>query len=155
MIAIHQQQSCTIIAKPQHRFRQIDSSASTGRVGNATRKNRGLYWEVLYPLFTSDRRGKGQTLFVNSLIDMVKCPHTITLTIKKSGVEMEDSVIENLKTICLCKNIKKGTILKAIHRGCHTVEAINRKLRTGSGDCNGEKCHPKIKAMIEEFLKKG
>ena len=66
---------------------------------------------------------------------------------------MEDPVIENLKSICLCKNIKKGTILKAIHGGLHTVEGINRKLGTGSGDCKGERCGPKIKGMIEEFLK--
>ncbi|MDO8445904.1 MAG: (2Fe-2S)-binding protein [Deltaproteobacteria bacterium] len=65
---------------------------------------------------------------------------------------MEDPVIENLKTICLCKNIKKGTILNAIHGGYHTVEAVNRKLGTGSGDCKGERCGPKIKEMIESLL---
>lgn len=65
---------------------------------------------------------------------------------------MEDPVIENLKTICLCKNIKKGTILKAIHGGCHTVDAVNRKTGTGSGDCKGERCGPKIKETIESFL---
>lgn len=65
---------------------------------------------------------------------------------------MEDPVIENLKTICLCKNIKKGTILKAIHGRCYTVDAVNRKLGTGSGDCKGERCGPKIKEMIESFL---
>ncbi|MBI5048644.1 MAG: (2Fe-2S)-binding protein [Deltaproteobacteria bacterium] len=68
---------------------------------------------------------------------------------------MEDTVIENLKTICLCKSIKKGTILKATHRGYHTVEAINRKLGAGSGDCKGERCRSKIKLMIEECLNKG
>ena len=68
---------------------------------------------------------------------------------------MGDPVIENLKTICLCKNIKKGTILKAVHGGCHTMDAVNKKLGTGSGDCKGERCGPKIKEMIEEFLKKG
>ncbi len=68
---------------------------------------------------------------------------------------MEDPVIENLKTICLCKNIKKGTILNTIHGGCHTIYAVNRKLVTGSGDCKGERCGPKIKEIIEEFVKKG
>ncbi len=67
---------------------------------------------------------------------------------------MEDPVIENLKTICLCKNIKKGTILKAIYGGSCTVDAVNKKLGSGSGDCKGERCGPKIKEMIEEFLKK-
>ena len=57
--------------------------------------------------------------------------------------------------VCKIARFLIAILRKAIHRRCHTVEAINRKLGTGSGDCNGERCHPKIKAMIEEFLKKG
>lgn len=64
---------------------------------------------------------------------------------------MKDPVIENLKSICLCKNIKKGTILRAIHGGCRTVAEVNRKMGTGRGDCKGERCGPKIREMIEEF----
>lgn len=67
---------------------------------------------------------------------------------------MEDPIIENLKTICICKNIKKGTILKAIHGGSSTVEAVNRKTGAGSGDCKGERCGPKIREIIEEFIEK-
>jgi len=69
--------------------------------------------------------------------------------------DMEDPLIESLKTICLCKNIKKGTILKAIQGGCHTVDSVNRKTGAGSGDCKGERCGPRIKEMIESFLKQG
>lgn len=64
---------------------------------------------------------------------------------------MKVSIIENLKTVCLCKNIKKGTLLKAIHGGCRTVEEVNRKVGTGRGDCKGERCGPKIRDMIKEF----
>jgi len=65
---------------------------------------------------------------------------------------MEDSIIDNLKTVCLCKNIKKGALIKAIHGGCRTVEEANRKVGTGRGDCKGERCSPKIREMIKEFL---
>lgn len=64
---------------------------------------------------------------------------------------MEDPIIENLKTVCLCKNIKKGTLLRAIHGGCRTVEEINRKVGTGSGDCKGRRCGPKIMEMVKNL----
>lgn len=64
---------------------------------------------------------------------------------------MKVSIIENLKTVCLCKNIKKGTLLRAVHGGCRTVEEVNRKVGIGSGDCKGVRCGPKIGEMIEEF----
>ena len=68
---------------------------------------------------------------------------------------MEAPIIENLKTVCICRNIKKGTILKAIKEGSLSVEAVNRKTGVGRGDCKGERCGPKIREMIEEFQKKG
>ena len=64
---------------------------------------------------------------------------------------MEDpnrAIIENLTTICLCKNIKKGTILNAVRSGCRSAEEVNRKLGSGSGDCKGERCQAKIKALV-------
>lgn len=67
---------------------------------------------------------------------------------------MKGSIIENLKTVCLCKSIKKGTLLRAIHGGCRTVEEVNRKTGTGSGDCKGVRCGPKIREMIGEFEKR-
>ncbi len=64
---------------------------------------------------------------------------------------MEDSIIDNLKTVCLCKNIKKGTVIKSIHSGCRTLEEVNRKVGTGSGDCKGTKCGPKIREIIKSL----
>lgn len=68
---------------------------------------------------------------------------------------MEGTVIENLKTVCLCKNIKKGTLLRAVHGGCRTMEEVNRKVGSGSGDCKGVRCGPKIMEMIEKFSSMG
>ena len=61
-----------------------------------------------------------------------------------------NEIIENLKTICLCKNVKRGTIVKAILSGCSSAGEVNRKLGTGSGNCKGERCQPKIIALIKE-----
>ncbi len=60
-------------------------------------------------------------------------------------------VIEGFKVICLCRSVKKNSILKAIKEGCVTVDAINKKLRTGSGDCQGERCQHKIKQIVNEL----
>lgn len=65
--------------------------------------------------------------------------------------EKNQQIIENFKTICLCKNIKKGTIIKAIQSGCTTVEMVNAKLGSGSGDCQGERCQDKIREIVESF----
>ena len=60
-------------------------------------------------------------------------------------------VIEGFKVICLCKSIKKSSILKAIKDGCVTVDAINKKLGSKSGDCKGERCQHKIKQILSEL----
>lgn len=65
----------------------------------------------------------------------------------------ERHIIESFKVICLCKSIKKGTIMKAVREGCTTVEDVNRKLNSGSGDCGGERCQEKIKILVEELTK--
>lgn len=61
----------------------------------------------------------------------------------------QNQLIENYKVICLCRSIKKGTILKAIKDGCKSVEDINRKLGAGGGDCNGERCQEKIGEIVK------
>ncbi|MBE9504183.1 MAG: (2Fe-2S)-binding protein [Proteobacteria bacterium] len=62
----------------------------------------------------------------------------------------EQHVIESFKVICLCKSVKKGSILKAIKEGCTNLSDINRKLGTGSGDCHGERCQDKIRQILNE-----
>ena len=61
-----------------------------------------------------------------------------------------NQIIDNLKVICLCKSIKKGTILKTIKNGASTLQQINSKLGSGSGDCKGERCQGKIQQIIDE-----
>lgn len=70
-------------------------------------------------------------------------------------MDENNQVIENLKVICLCRNIKKGTILKAIAKGASTLKEVNRDLGSGSGDCKGERCQAKINGIVKEQLAKG
>ena len=59
-------------------------------------------------------------------------------------------IIENLKVICLCRNIKRGTIVRAVREGSTTVEEIKGKLGTGNGDCKGERCLEKVREIIKD-----
>ena len=70
-------------------------------------------------------------------------------------MDENNQVIENLKVICLCRNIKKGTILKAISKGASTLKEVNRDLGSGSGDCKGERCQAKINGIVKEQRGKG
>ncbi len=61
-----------------------------------------------------------------------------------------NQIIENLKTICLCKNVKRGSIFKAVKDGCDSLKKVNKKLGTGSGNCKGERCQGKIADLIKD-----
>ncbi|MDH3972997.1 MAG: (2Fe-2S)-binding protein [Deltaproteobacteria bacterium] len=68
--------------------------------------------------------------------------------------DKNQQIIENFKVICLCKSIKKGTIIKAVQSGCTTLEMVNAKLGSGSGDCQGERCQDKIREIVEKIVGK-
>ena len=70
-------------------------------------------------------------------------------------MDENNQIIENFKVICLCRNIKKGTILKAIAKGASTLKEVNRALGSGSGDCKGERCQAKINEIVKEQRGKG
>lgn len=55
--------------------------------------------------------------------------------------------------VCICKGIKLSTVLPALE-GCETVQDVNRKAGTGSGGCGGERCGPRIKALLRKMAEK-
>jgi bacterioferritin-associated ferredoxin len=55
--------------------------------------------------------------------------------------------------ICLCKAIPRKRFTAAIKSGATSVEEINKIVGSGAGDCKGERCHPVIKQLINDFLK--
>lgn len=59
-------------------------------------------------------------------------------------------IIDNLKIICQCNGIKKGTFKKVIADGGDTISKIHHLTRAGSGSCGGKRCGPRLKKMLEQ-----
>ena len=62
----------------------------------------------------------------------------------------EQEIIEGLKPVCICKGIKKKTILEKIKAGLTTVDELKRATGAGSGPCKGERCTPRILGCLRE-----
>ncbi|MFB0971915.1 MAG: FAD-dependent oxidoreductase, partial [Neofamilia sp.] len=58
------------------------------------------------------------------------------------------------RVICRCENITEGEIVDAIHRnaGATTVDGIKRRVRPGSGRCQGGFCAPKVMEILAREL---
>ncbi len=54
------------------------------------------------------------------------------------------------RVVCICKGINLGKVLKGIE-GCETVEDVNRSVGTGSGGCQGQRCSPRIRVLLEKI----
>jgi len=59
------------------------------------------------------------------------------------------SIIDGFKVICICRSIRKRTILKAIKKGCKTAGEINEKTGSGKGDCQGSRCQDKVRGLLD------
>ena len=61
------------------------------------------------------------------------------------------------RIICRCENITEGEIVDAIHRkaGATTVDGIKRRVRPGSGRCQGGFCQPRVIEILARELNKG
>jgi len=66
--------------------------------------------------------------------------------------------------ICRCEEISKGEVINALRRNikCDTIDGVKRRIRTGSGRCQGSFCGPQILDIIAsekrlplQFVKKG
>jgi len=54
--------------------------------------------------------------------------------------------------VCICKGISLGKVLQGLE-GCETVEEVNRKTGCGTGGCEGQRCGPKIRALLHQKKK--
>ena len=52
--------------------------------------------------------------------------------------------------ICQCEKITRAEILEAIRRGAATVEGVKRRVGTGMGRCQGNRCKWKIAKILKE-----
>ena len=53
------------------------------------------------------------------------------------------------RVVCICKGINLGRVLKGLE-GSETVADVNSRVGTGSGGCQGERCGPRIKVLLEK-----
>lgn len=76
---------------------------------------------------------------------------------KLSDEEKQRAVANNPlygKVICRCETVTEGEIIDAIHRPCgaKTVDAIKRRVRAGTGRCQGGFCGPRVTAILAREL---
>lgn len=62
----------------------------------------------------------------------------------------EQEIIEGLKVICKCRNIRKSVFLKHIKAGIKTVSELKKATGAGSGTCKGKECTPRIEELLRE-----
>ncbi|UCD65438.1 MAG: (2Fe-2S)-binding protein [Deltaproteobacteria bacterium] len=59
-------------------------------------------------------------------------------------------LLQNEK-ICICKGIPRKRIMEVIKSGSSSLQEINRIVGSGSGDCKGERCGPKIEELLDAY----
>ena len=75
------------------------------------------------------------------------------------SAEEQDSIIKENPlyghVICRCETVTEAEIVEAIHRpaGARTVDGIKRRVRPGSGRCQGGFCEPHVLQILSRELK--
>ncbi|MBW2471423.1 MAG: (2Fe-2S)-binding protein [Deltaproteobacteria bacterium] len=59
-------------------------------------------------------------------------------------------LLQNEK-ICICKGIPRKFFSEAIRKGASSLAEVNTIVGSGSGDCKGERCGPKIEELLAEY----
>jgi bacterioferritin-associated ferredoxin len=59
------------------------------------------------------------------------------------------------ETICICKGIPRKRFMEVIKQGASSLSEVNRIVGSGSGDCKGERCGPKIERLLAQYLATG
>ena len=62
----------------------------------------------------------------------------------------EAEIIDGLKTVCLCKAIKKKVFQSFIRDGVASLEQIQELTGAGTGECQGKRCTPKIIELLQQ-----
>lgn len=64
----------------------------------------------------------------------------------------EQEIIDGLKTICICKGIKKKVFKDLIAEGKTSIEELRKATGAGSGPCGGRRCTPRLNEMLADHL---
>lgn len=68
--------------------------------------------------------------------------------------EMVKQDVRFSQMVCRCEHISEGEIVDAIHRnaGATTVKGVKKRVRPGSGRCQGGFCEPRVVAILAREL---
>ncbi len=74
---------------------------------------------------------------------------------KEEKKEAIKSNPNNANIICRCETVTEGEILDSINRsvGATTLQGIKKRVRPGSGRCQGSFCSPKVQEILSRELK--
>ena len=56
------------------------------------------------------------------------------------------------KKICICNGIPRKLFIEAIRNGARSLQEINRFVGSGSGECKGKRCGPRIERLLAAYL---
>ncbi|KPK27458.1 MAG: hypothetical protein AMJ61_05810 [Desulfobacterales bacterium SG8_35_2] len=62
--------------------------------------------------------------------------------------DLKSAWLRQNETICICKGIPRKRFIDAIMEGATSLQEVNRIVGSGSGDCRGERCGPRIEKML-------
>ena len=76
------------------------------------------------------------------------------LSLRRVGIDNDDERARRIKVmnmvVCICKGIPLSRVLPGLE-GSKTVADVHRKVGTGCGGCKGERCGPRIKALLKKL----
>lgn len=74
------------------------------------------------------------------------------MTEQTDNSEKEKIIKQLNQVVCICNGIKLARVLKGL-KGSKTVAEVNQKVGSGSGGCQGRRCGPRIKALLNKLNK--
>jgi len=69
----------------------------------------------------------------------------------KTTEDIRKEWLRQNEKICICKGIPRKRFIAVIESGARSLQEVNRLVGSGSGECHGERCGPKIKALITTY----
>ncbi|MCX6117243.1 MAG: (2Fe-2S)-binding protein [Proteobacteria bacterium] len=69
---------------------------------------------------------------------------------EEEKIKNEERIKQMARVVCICKGINLGKVLKGME-GCSTVAEVNRATGCGTGGCQGQRCGPRIKMLLEKM----
>ena len=61
----------------------------------------------------------------------------------------EEQIKQLSRVVCICKGIPLSKFLPIL-KDCETVADVNALTGSGSGNCRGERCGPRIKTLLKK-----